>query len=125
MADGGCVEQGFLGAASAGVEAEEGRERGRRTGSSWFWLGRRLGGRWAKRLWVAGRGVWLAAASGPGVAAQAGRGLSVKACGFVLTFFMPGAGWVTVVSVGLVGGRRRGSLAHEAGSCSACSWSPS
>lgn len=123
MADGGCVGQGFLGAASAGVEAEEGRERGGKTGSSCFWQEHGCG--WAKRLWIAGRGVRLAAAAGPGVATQVGRGLSVKACDVVLTFLMPGAGWVTVVSVGLVGGRRRGSLAHEAGSCNACSWSPS
>ena len=50
-----------------------------------------------KRLWGAGRGVWLAAALGAGVAARAGRCLSVKVLGdVILTFLMPRAGWVTV-----------------------------
>lgn len=43
MADGGCVGQGFLGAASAGVEAEEGRERGGEGGQAAPASGRSVG----------------------------------------------------------------------------------
>ena len=96
MADGGCVGRGVLGAAGAGVEAEEARAGGRR-GNSCFWLREEAGDGEGKRLWGAGRGVWLAAALGAGVAAGARRCLSVKVLGdVILTFLMPRAGWVTV-----------------------------
>lgn len=58
---------------------------------------RRLGMAGASAYGGAGRGVWLAAALGAGVAARAGRCLSVKVLGgVVLTFLMPRAGRVTV-----------------------------
>lgn len=96
MADGGCVGRGVLGAAGAGVEAEEARAGGRR-GNSCFWLREEAGDGGGKRLWGAGRGVWLAAALGAGVAAGARRCLSVRVLGdVILTFLMPRAGWVTV-----------------------------
>lgn len=59
-------------------------------GGGWGWRG-------ASAYGGAGRGVWLAAALGAGVAARAGRCLSVKVLGgIVLTFLMPRAGRVTV-----------------------------